>query len=332
MASLSLDLPGVRTTAMPRETAYWTRAWADARWLFDRAVWSPYIAYALKQAAAISDPVARAERHAAMRERFRRAEAKHISLMETAVQGLRAERALPAGPALSRMEGSGYPDDALLLYVPGGSFLVERSPQFTGLIARIARAAAVNAVICDYRLAPENPAPAAIDDVEAAFAVLAAQGTEAHRIILVAESAGASIALAAAQRMVARGSPPGGIALLSPWVDCDPASPHLDPATRQCARLYLNGADPRDPALNPMQGAMRGLPPIAIHANRGDPLFADAEQLARRAAAAGVSVEVRHWPGRMHVLERHDTPDARRSVGELAAFIGRQLVPMRKAG
>lgn len=332
MAALALDLPGVRATAMRRETPWAARTMADARWLFDRAVWSPYIAFEMKRAAAIADPVARAARNASMRARFRAAEAKNISLMEVAVQGLRVERAFPSGPALSRIDGPGYPDDALLLYVPGGSFLVERSPQFTALIARIARAAEVNAVICDYRLAPENPCPAAIDDVEAAFAVLAAQGIEAHRIILIAESAGASIALAAAQRMVARGTPPGGIALLSPWVNCDPASPILDPSSRQCARLYLNGAEPRDPGLNPMHGPMRGLPPIAIHANRGDALFPDAEALAKRAGAAGVRVELRHWAGRMHVLERHDTPDARRSVAEIANFIGRQLVPMRKAG
>lgn len=332
MAAIALKMPGVATTAMRRETPWLQAMLAEARWRFDSAIWSRYIAFELKRAAAITDPKARAERHAQMRTRFREAEAKNIHLMEAATRDLRVERAIPAGPALSKIEGPDWRDDGMLLYVPGGSFLVERSPQFTGLIARIARAAEVDAVICDYRLAPENPCPAAIEDVETAFAVLGAQGVEAHRIILIAESAGASIALAAAQRLVARGKAPGGIALLSPWVDCDPASPHLDPSSRQCARLYMNAADPRDPALNPMYGTMRGLPPLLIHSNRADPLFADAEGLARRAGAAGVPVELRHWPGRIHVLERHDSAEARRSIGEIAAFVSRQLVPMRKVG
>lgn len=332
MAAIAVNHPGVDVTAMRRESPMLRAICADARWTFDRLLWGRIIAFELDQAMAIADPKKRAERHLQLRERFRRSEAKHIQLMEVATAGLRVERALPMGPALSRIDGPDYRDDGLLLYVPGGSFLVERSPQFTGMIARIARAAAVNTIICDYRLAPENPCPAAIDDVELAFDVLLAQGHEAHWIILIAESAGAGIALAAAQRLVAKGRPPGGLALLSPWIDCNPDAPHLDPSSRSCARIYLNGANPRHPAFNPMFGTMRGLPPLAIHGNRHDPMFPDAAELARRAAAAGVPVELRHWPGRLHVLERYDGADARRSIAEIAAFIGRQLVPIRKTG
>lgn len=332
MSAVALDHPGVNVTPMQREAPAMHALLADARWMFDRAIWGRVIAHELKRAMAISDPAARAARHAHLRAQFRAAEAKHISLMEAAIQGLRVERAFPSGPALSRIEGPDYRSDGVLLYVPGGSFVVERSPQFTGLIARIARAAETDAVICDYRLAPESPCPAAIEDVEIAFDILAAKDYQPHRIILIAESAGASIALAAAQRLVARGRAPGGIALLSPWVDCNPERSGLDPSSRQCARLYLNGADPDDPALNPMRGAMRGLPPLVIHGNNKDPVFHDAATLARLAGAAGVRIELRHWPGRLHVLERHDDADARRSIAEIAGFVGRQLVPLRRAG
>jgi epsilon-lactone hydrolase len=331
MTAIALDLAGVSVTAMQRETPLVRHLLREARWQFDRTVWGRVIAFELKRAMAISDPARRVARHAALRERYRRVEARHTSLMDVATAGLRVERACPSGPALSRIDGPDYRDDGVLLYVPGGSFLVERSPQLTGLIARIAREAEINAVICDYRLAPENPCPAAIEDVETAFELLVAKGFAAHRIVMIAESTGGGIALAAAQRLVARGRMPGGIALLSPWIDCDPGSPHLDPVTRQCARLYLNGADPRDPRCNPIHGPMRGLPPISIHANRGDAIFADAEALARRAAAAGVQVELRYWPGRLHVLERHDDADARRSIAEIAGFIDRRLAPLREA-
>lgn len=332
MAALALDIPGVNIVPMRRQSAALQTMIDDARWTFARAFWARFIAFELGRSMAISDDAKRAARHAHLRDRFRAAEAKHISMMEVATKGLRVERAFPAGPAISRIDGDDYVDDGLLLYVPGGSFLVERSPQFTGMIARIARAAQVNAVICDYRLAPENPCPAAIDDVEIAFNVLTSRGFAPNRIILIAESAGAGIALAAAQRLVARGRSPGGLAFLSPWIDCDPEQPHLDPASRTCARLYLNGSDPKDPACNPIYGDMRGLPPIAIHGNRYDPMFPDAEKLSRRTAATGVSVQLKHWPGRLHVLERKDCPDARRSISEIAAFISQQLVPMRKVG
>lgn len=303
----------------------------EAYQVFERAVISRWIAFELARANAIADPAQRADRHARLRERFRSSEMKHAAAMHAATQGLSVDRLFPAGPAVSRIRAPEFRDDGILLYVPGGSFVVPRSPQFTGVIARIARAAGSVVAICDYRLAPEHPCPAAVDDAEDAFDSLVAQGHDPDRIVIVAESTGGGIALAAAQRLVARGRRPGGLALLSPWADCDPGSPHLDPATRQCARLYLNGADPRDPEHNPMYGPMRGLPPITIHASRGDSFFADAEALARRAAAAGVEVELRHWPGRLHVLERHDDADARRSIAEIAGFINRRLAPLREA-
>lgn len=332
MAAIALNFPGVAVTEMHRASPIWRAMLDDARWMFSRSVWGRVIAFEIERAMVVADPVLRADRHARLRKRFAASESKHVHLMEVATKGLRVEHALPTGPALSWINGPDFRDDGLLLYVPGGSFLVARSPQFTGMIARIASSAGVNVVICDYRLAPEHPWPAAIEDVELAFDVLGARGIPPHRIIFVAESAGAGIALAAAQRLVARGLKPGGLALLSPWIDCDPDAPHLDPSSRTCARIYLNNANPRAPGVNPMLGQMRGLPPLMIHGNRHDPMFPDAALLARRAGAAGVPTELRHWPGRLHVLERYDTPDARRSIDEIAAFVARQLVPLRKAG
>lgn len=324
MAAHTLDLPGVAVTAMPRATP------VVRHWLLELGVALPWqlggwlIAAELARAEALASPAARAARYAALRDRFVRHDARGIATMNMATGGMSVERALAQGPALSWIDAPDFDRDTVLLYVPGGSFVVPRSPHFTAMIARIARAAGVRALVCDYRLAPEHPCPAAIDDVETAAEVLMAQGYAADDIVFIAESTGCGIALAAAQRLVARGRVPGGLALLSPWIDCDPARRDIHPVARQCARLYLNGADPRDPAVNPARGSMRGLPPIAIHANRHDPMFADAETLARGAAAAGVTVELRWWPGRTHVPERHDDADARRSIAEIAAFIERQ--------
>lgn len=331
MAALALDLPGVRVMPMARETPRWRRALIDAREALGQAIYGRIIVRELNRASALPDPAARAARYADLRARVRSVQAKQAEAMDAATSGLKVGRAFASGPALSPIEGEGWRGDGVLLYVPGGSFVIERSPHLTALIARIAREAQVNAVVCDYRLAPEHPCPAAVDDVETAFEVLTTRGYAPDRIVMVGESTGGGIALAAAQRLVSRGRAPGGLALLSPWVDCDPDRRDLDAATRMCARLYLDGADPRDPACNPMHGSMRGLPPVAIHANRGDAMFADAHALAARASAAGVAVDLRYWPGRIHVLERHNDPDARRSILDIAAFIGRRLAPVREA-
>jgi epsilon-lactone hydrolase len=261
----------------------------------------------------------------------KRAEHKGMAAMATAVRDLAVERPLATGPGVSRINGPDFRSDSILLYVPGGSFLVPRSPRFTALIAQIARAAGTPVAICDYRLAPEHPCPAAIDDIETAFGQLLGHGYAADRIILIGESTGGGLALAAAQRLAARGNTPGGLALLSPWVDFDPARPDIDRLTRTSVTLWLNGASAADPAHNPGRAALRGLPPLIIHASRGDPLFADAQMLAERAAFAGVPAELRHWPGRLHVLERFDNADTRRSIAEIAAFVARRQAA-RRAG
>lgn len=331
MAALALDLPGVTVAAMPRRTPWLRHMLLELGVALPWQIGGALIAGELSRAARIDDQVARAARYRQLRERFVRADARGIAHMSVAIQGLSVERPLAKGSGLSWIDGPGFGDDALLLYVPGGSFVVPRSPHFTAMIARVARAARIRAIVCDYRLAPEHPCPAAIDDVETAIEVAVAQGHAADRIVLIAESTGGGIALGAAQRLAARGVSLGGMALLSPWLDCDPDRRDMPPVARLCARLYLNGADPRDHAINPARGAMGKLPPIAIHANRHDPMFVDAELLARRAAAAGGAVELRWWPGRMHVLERHDDPDARASIAALADFVVRQLSYRRAA-
>jgi monoterpene epsilon-lactone hydrolase len=323
MAARAFDLPGVSVTAMPRLAPLLRHRLLELGVALPWRVGGRLIAAELTRAETVADPAARLARYRALRDRVVRADARHMASLNVAIQGLSVERPVANGRAVSSIDGPGFRDDLILLYVPGGSFVVPRSPHFTAMVARIARAAGARTIVCDYRLAPEHPCPAAIDDVEVAADALMAQGHAPDAIVLVAESTGAGIALAAAQRLVARGMAPGGLAFLSPWIDCDPVREDLHPVARLCARLYLDGADPRDPARNPAYGSMRGLPPIAIHANRHDPMFADSEALARRAAAAGVSVELRWWPGRMHVLERHDHPDSRRSIEALAGFLNR---------
>lgn len=318
-------------TAIPSLRPRW------ARWRHDNPIraaeWlsGHYAVLRLRRAVAITDPLARVAAYARLRAAYDAVAAGQILSMESATRDLRTERPLAAGPALSRIDGPGFIHDAALFYIPGGSFLVARSPRLTAMIARIARAAGVPAIVCDYRLAPEFPYPAAIDDIEAAIAVVTAQGLAPERIVIVAESAGGALALSALARLRLRGMMPAGLVLLSPWLDLDPARRELHPLTRLCARLYLAGADPHDPRANPAWMAMARLPPMLIHGHRGDSLFGDATRLAERAARAGVAVELHHWPGALHVAERFDTSDSQRSIAEIANFVARQLALRRHA-
>ena len=246
--------------------------------------------------------------------------------------------ALPAPPTPSewfapmRGEPRGF-----VLYVHGGSFLAERSPIITSLIGRFAAAANARVFSPSYRLAPEHPCPAAIEDIEAAFAWLARTWPD-EPVVGGGASAGAAILLAAIQRMKARGEPlPRGLMLLSPWIDLSlqgrsMALASLSGAANRSmhsmalvARLYLRERSATDPLASPLFGDMTGLPPMLIHASRADMLYDDAVRLADRMRDANGDLTLRLWTDEHHVWERSRVPAARQSIQLGAEFIRDRL-------
>ena len=168
-----------------------------------------------------------------------------------------------------------------------------------------ARAAGARVLGLDYRLAPEHPFPAAVEDAVAGYRWLLAQGHPADRVVFAGDSAGGGLALAAMLYIKQEGLPlPAGAALLSPWVDlaAEDASirehAHLDYASPKrgqltlLSELYLAGADPQDPLASPIHGDLTGLPPLLIHAGGVEVLRRQVERLARRAKRAGVEVQL----------------------------------------
>ena len=209
-----------------------------------------------------------------------------------------------------------FDEGAALVYVHGGSFIADRSPRLTALIARIAKAARLNTYVVDYRLAPEHPCPAAVEDVDAAVRDLIAQGFDPERIGIVAESAGASIALATVRLLRDCGLKLGAVFILSPWTDLALTgrsvaarsvvgdSPVSMESMAICAHLYLQGRSPLDPLASPVYGDLSGLPPVLVHTSRTDSLHDDALLLTDRIHAAGGSVVLRVWSRGGHVFER----------------------------
>lgn len=212
-----------------------------------------------------------------------------------------------------RAETDGMTADAALLYLHGGAYVVGSAQGYRGLAAELGRAAGMTAHAIDYRLAPEHPFPAAIDDAVAAYRALLDQGIAAERIAIAGDSAGGGLTLAALVKLREAGLPlPACGLLLSPWADlaCEGASitekaaedPSLNEAPlRITAAHYLNGADPRTPLASPIHADLRGLPPLFIQVGSAEILLDDAVRVARAAGAAGVSVRLDIWPDMVHV-------------------------------
>jgi acetyl esterase/lipase len=229
------------------------------------------------------------------------------------------------------------PPRGMVFYVHGGSFVAERSPRITHLVARFAAAAQARVFAPSYRLAPEHPCPAAVDDIVAAWAWRCETSPD-EPVVALAESAGAAILVAALQRAIAQGlRPPSGLVLLSPWVDLSLQSwsvtaasligstPYTMESLALMARFYLGGRAATDPVASPLFGAFDGFPPTLIHASRGDILYDDAVRLADAMRDVGCDLTVRLWTEETHVWERMRTPKARQSIELAADFIRRRL-------
>lgn len=224
-----------------------------------------------------------------------------------------------------------------ILYLHGGCYVLGSASAYRGLASQVAARARAVAFVADYRLAPENPFPAAFDDACTALDALAGEGF--GTVALVGDSAGGGLALAvlASAATAARAT---AAALFSPWID--PAltgetvesraevDPILSPeALQQGADQYLRGADPRDPRVNVLSGDIGGLPPIRIDVGDHEVLLDDSLRFGAAAEAAGVPCDVHVWEGMVHVFPANVSmlkaaPEALDGVGSFldAAFAG----------
>lgn len=241
-----------------------------------------------------------------------------------------------------RIEGARQ--ERTLLYVHGGSFMLERSGVHDALIANVCKEANASAFVLDYRLAPENPFPAGIEDVKAAYRWLIDQGAVPQNLGIVADSAGGGLALAALIALRDEGVVmPGAMVLLGPWVDMtlsgnsilsnlenDPMVSSLE-GLNMCSRLYLQGHDPTDPLASPLFADLAGLPPTLIHVGAPEILRDDSTRLATRLREAGVQAWCDVYPRMPHVWHRLGPllPETKRSIKEIGDFL-REMLPGRR--
>jgi epsilon-lactone hydrolase len=202
----------------------------------------------------------------------------------------------------------------VVLFLHGGGYVMCSPVTHRLFMARTARVVGARVLGLKYRLAPEHPFPAALDDAVAAYRWLLDTGHKPADILLVGDSAGGGLALATLKRLRDEGAPlPVGAALLSPWVDMaaddsslrDNASvDYLGPMAHRMGEMathYLGGADPKDPLASPLHGDLGGLPPLLLHAGGAEVLRGQVERLADRARSSGVEVELSVYPDMVHV-------------------------------
>ncbi len=267
--------------------------------------------------------------------------------------GLAAERAameaeatpLAADIAVTAMRLGERPAEALVgpaggsagtgLYLHGGGYVYGSLLSHRGLIGELARATNLRMVQLDYRLAPEHPFPAAIEDAIAAVGALYDSGVKPQDLVVMGDSAGGGLALATLIALRdAQMALPRAAVVLSPWTDLSCAGetyrsraaidPMIDHALAcKLAGLYAGDADRRDPRLSPLFGDLSGLPPMLIQVGERETLQSDAANFAARARAAGSPVTLEEWPGMIHVWHQYYArlSAGHRAIGRIAAFL-----------
>jgi epsilon-lactone hydrolase len=219
-----------------------------------------------------------------------------------------------------------------LIYLHGGGYYACSPETHRPVTARFAdRGFRVFAPA--YRLAPEHPFPAALEDVLTAYHGLLAS-VPPRAIVISGESAGGGLALALLESLRDAGEAlPAAAALFSPWTDLAVTGESARTNARRCAMLeaatlgtsagwYLGGADPRNPLASPLYADLAGFPPLLIHVGENEVLRDDSTRLAARARSAGVDCQLKIWPAVPHAWQLFQVlPEAQKSVDEAAAFL-----------
>jgi len=230
-------------------------------------------------------------------------------------------------------------DDRGVLYLHGGGYVLGSIDTHAELMARVAASCRAPVLGVDYRLAPEHPFPAAIDDALASYEHLIEAGIKPEAIVLAGDSAGGGLALALLLKLKALGKPmPAGAVLFSPWCDLTGSGdsvksridvdPMISPAMlNPMAELYLSGAGAKEVLASPLFGDLSGLPPLLIQVGDHEILLDDSTRLATAAQAAGVKAELEIFAGGFHVFQNQPhLPESATALSAMGKFFD-QVTP-----
>jgi monoterpene epsilon-lactone hydrolase len=251
--------------------------------------------------------------------------AQDVSFESLQVNGIPAEWVIPRGAA----------ENGAILYLHGGGYTIGSIKTHRSMVSYLSKAAGMRALLIEYRLAPEHPFPAAVEDSVAAYRWLLGTGFEPAKIAIAGDSAGGGLTVATMVKLREESEPlPAAAACLSPWVDMEGIGESMntraevDPIVErgpllEMAEAYLGGTDPREPLAAPLYADLKGLPPMLIQVGTAEILFDDSTRLAERAKKAGVDVTLEPWEDMIHIWQFFASmvPEGRDAVDRIASFI-----------
>lgn len=227
----------------------------------------------------------------------------------------------------------------VVLYLHGGGFVACSPRTHRTITTRLAKYAGCRVLAPDYRLAPEHPFPAALEDAMTAYRWLLKQNYSPARIVIGGDSAGGNLALATLLTIRKEKLPmPAAAVCISPWVNMSRPEGHawknrkadpMLPGNRmaEIARVVLAGEDPYNPVASPVLADLKGLPPLCIHVGTTEILFDDVKQLADNALRDGVDVTFRVFEDTPHVIHAFapNVPEGRKALNEVIGFCREQF-------
>jgi monoterpene epsilon-lactone hydrolase len=255
----------------------------------------------------------------------------------------------PEGVAITPVDANGVPaewtvahgarDDVAIVYFHGGGYVMGSLDTHRGHCARLSESARARVLSVDYRLGPEHPHPAAVEDAVAAVRFARTSGVAPRRTAIAGDSAGGGLTLATLVALRDAGDPSVAAGMcISPWTDLALSGASIaakaaeDPMVRGAdlalmADAYLAGRDAKSPLASPLYADLAGLPPLLIQVGSAEILLDDAVRVADRARAAGVDVELRVWQDMFHVWHAFAQilPEGQAAVDEMARFLEARL-------
>ena len=263
----------------------------------------------------------------------RRAAMEKVS--ERVAPDVKCEPVNAGGVSAEWIAAPGAQSDRVILYLHGGGYVTGSIKTHRAMVARIARASKGRALLIDYRLAPENLFPAAVDDATAAYRSLLAQGYAPGKIVIAGDSAGGGLALAALAALRDAHDPmPAAAVAISPWTDLEGTGDSVktkaakDPMVQgsdlvPMAKMYFGTHDPKNPLLSPLHADYRGFPPLLIQVGEAEVLLDDSTRVAERAKAAGVKVELEVWDDMVHVWHVFAKllPEGQQAIDKIGTFV-----------
>lgn len=268
-----------------------------------------------------------------------RVELDKLGAMFRLPRGVKSVKEVAGGVPAEWLVPAGTDTGRVVLYLHGGSYIAGSINSHRSLAANIAVAARARALVIDYRLAPEHPHPAAVEDATTAYRWLIGGHAEPRKVAIAGDSAGGGLTIATLLSLRDGKVPlPAAGVCLSPWTDLAFSGESWSGKAAvdlviyaykelEFARMYLGGLDPKTPLASPLYADLTGLPPLLVQVGTDEVLLSDSTRLVDRAKQAGVNAVLDEWQKMQHVWQFAASfiPEGRRAIGGIGEFINRHM-------